>query len=159
MTAKNLIIAGVAGTTLMTAFSRLVSYKQKKNHNEAELLGSLLQGRNPEATDLSAKIAGWTLHYITGIAFTTTYAFALQLVEKEPSLVKGLVFGVLSGGISIVIWKILFLLDKKIAKLKDDEYFLQLFIAHIVFAVVASQTYKWLQKGPTRSKTETFYQT
>lgn len=147
MTAKNLITSAVAGTTLMTIFSYLLSYKRKRNFGEPELLGSLLGGRVPAATNLSAKIAGWALHYITGTAFTITYAFALQLIKKEPSLVKGFVFGILSGSISIVMWKIFFLSDKKIAKLKDDEFFLQLFLAHIVFGIITSQTYARLKKN------------
>ena len=146
MRTRDLIIAGIAGTTLMTAFSHLISHKRKKNFSEPELLGAVLQGTPPATANLPARIAGWALHYMTGIAFATTYAFVLRLAERQPSLVRALVFGVASGAISIVAWKTFFFFDKKIAKLKDDEYFLQLFLAHIVFAITCSQTYALLKK-------------
>jgi hypothetical protein len=146
MRAKNILLAGAIGTTFMTVFSYILSKKRKRNFSEPKLLQALLQSSGPASTTLSAKVAAWALHYITGIAFTTTYAFTLKLLKTNPSLLKAFVFGILAGGVSIVVWKMLFSFNHKYAKLKDDEYFLQLFIAHIVFGLMTSQFYALLDQ-------------
>lgn len=134
---KQLVMAGVEGTTFMTAFSYLVSLLTRDNFREPDLLGKFYRGWFPSMNIQPAEIAGWITHYQLGIVWTLAYR---QILKKLPaSRIARLSFGLLSGIIAVVVWRWLFRINPSKPRINYREFYIHMLAAHIVFSLTASR--------------------
>ena len=75
-----IIIATILGTTMMTAFSYLISSTFNKLYKEPVLLNYLLQFLGINMRDNVKRLAGWVIHYIIGLLFVVIYDILWQYV-------------------------------------------------------------------------------
>jgi hypothetical protein len=141
MKLKAIIAAAVAGTTVMTAFSYLISGRRKKSVREPELLGSLTQGLFPSLKNRKATIAGWELHYFVGLSWTFFYALLQRKYQEKFFLQRSLPFGAFSGTVAILCWMLFFKSNPNPPRIHYPTFFRRLFIAHFPFSIIMIRTY------------------
>ena len=144
----------MAGTTAMSLFSYGWSGLSKKQFREPVLLSLLLKGkRNKRAkTGIKVNLAGWGLHYMTGALFSLGYTDKLLKGRKSRSLIRGTMMGGLDGVFGIAIWKTVLKLHPRPPKIDRTNYFLHLFLAHLVFGWFTSRTLLLLERGKEDKK-------
>ncbi len=145
-TAGKIIVAGIAGTTLMTMYSYFVSRKEKEQYREPELLNALIDRSKylPAIEHKKIHPAGWGAHYAIGALFVLSYKILWEKSLDKPTLLKTLIIGAISGTIGIISWKIFFSEHDNPPSNYRHGYYRQLFYAHIVFSSVAILTYRQL---------------
>ncbi|MBS7565259.1 hypothetical protein KHS38_12670 [Mucilaginibacter sp. Bleaf8] len=147
MQQRKIALANIAGTTLMTAFSHLMSSVRNKNFSEPVLLSKFLEKAPVNVDSKYAKPAGWVGHYLVGHAFAGVYQLILDKQNAKPSFKKGLAMGILSGVAGIGIWKAAFKLHPNPPKTPAKEFFTQLLLAHVVFGLVTDGVLQLLEKA------------
>jgi hypothetical protein len=135
-------ITAVSGTALMTASSYLMSEIFGENYREPEHLATMISRIAPGLSKNAAKIAGWGAHVAMGFVFASVYVELWETKKIKPTIVNGLVLGLMSGLLGLVIWKATFKAHPFPPLLKFDHYYLQRIPAHIVFALMATITYR-----------------
>jgi hypothetical protein len=147
MKTKDILVAGITGTTFMTAFSYLVSEMDNENYSEPERLGQLVHNLLPMLNDEETQLTGWTAHYAVGLLFALAYVELWSRKKIRPSIKRNLILGGVSGIIAVAIWKATFKLHPLPPVLSFNKYYLQLVPAHVVFAVFAGIGYQLLKKA------------
>lgn len=137
-----IILATIAGTSVMTSFSYLASETFNKLWKEPVLLNLVIAKANVELTPRRKSILGWFIHYFIGLAFVLCYEFVWNNFDIDPTWFCGLIFGIISGFIGIFSWFLMFKIPEEKPKIKFKQYYLQLFIAHIFFALTVIAVYK-----------------
>jgi hypothetical protein len=135
-------LAGIMGTNVMTLFSYLVSALAKENFSEPDHLSTMINRLAPGISKKWLKVAGWGAHYAVGILFAAVYAELWENGTIKPSVKNGLMIGVLSGAIAVLIWKATFKVHPLPPWIDFKNYYLQLVPAHVVFAVIATITHR-----------------
>jgi hypothetical protein len=136
-----LLIVSITATSAMTLFSYEVSRKFRKLYKEPVLLSYMLKLLKVELPNNSETTFGWLLHYILGLMFVIVYHI-LWIHDILPiSFLSALLLGAISGIIGIVGWMIMFKLSDQQPQIDFRGYYIQLFFAHIVFAIVATVLY------------------
>lgn len=136
-----IILATIVGTTWMTGFSYLISTTFNKLYKEPVLLNYLLLFLGVDMHENSKKLSGWIIHYIIGLLFVIAYDILWQYAI-EFSWISGIIFGMISGIIGIIGWIIMFRIPDAHLNLDYKGYYIQLFFAHIVFALGVVIVYK-----------------
>lgn len=138
-----IILAGIIGTTFMTAYSYRLSKKEKQEFTEPILLNKLADSSPelPEVHDEDIHPAGWAAHYGVGVLFVICYYVLWRRSLHSPGIIKGLVTGAASGVLAIATWKIMFATSPNPPKNDRYAYYRQLFIAHIIFSTFALYGY------------------
>lgn len=129
-----LFLAWIVATTCMTGFSYVFSTILNENFKEPILL-----------TDLLGKVfhvelpvwVGWLVHYLTGILFLVLLIAAYSFTNVDISVLWGIIFGAILGGIGIVMWKGIYKLANSDPPTHTRLFHLQLIIAHIFFGMAA----------------------
>ncbi|MFL9836673.1 hypothetical protein ABS768_04135 [Flavobacterium sp. ST-75] len=144
-----IIIAGIAGTTLMTLYSYYRAKKEHQEYIEPVVMNKLIDNSQalPEIDNTYTHPAGWALHYAAGIFFIGGYYLLWQNTLNRPTTHKILFMGSFSGLIGILIWKTLFSSHDNPPYNNRMGYYRQLLIAHIVFTVTGVSTYKLLNNA------------
>lgn len=137
-----IILATLAGTTVMTAFSYLASESFNKLWKEPVLLNLVTSKAKIEFSPKRKSIFGWFVHYLIGLAFVLIYHLLWKTSFADPTWFCGLIFGIISGLIGIFSWFFLFKIPTEKPKIKIKQYYLQLFFAHIFFALTVVTIYK-----------------
>lgn len=135
-------LAAVCGTTLMTAFSYIVSGIRQKQFREPELLNGLVA--RADFLDFSPSKehpTGWLLHYKVGLMFSIIYDLIWRNSKVSPTTKSSLIMGAFSGVFGIMVWNLIFKLHPNPPKTKLNEFNLQLLIAHLVFGYYAMKGY------------------
>ncbi|MCF4100821.1 hypothetical protein L1I30_03995 [Gillisia sp. M10.2A] len=139
MEVTKIICSGFAATSLMTAFSYLVSRIKNKQFREPELLNILISRSDLLNFKLSKKSSvGWVLHYVIGWIFVIIFDVLWKFNFPPFSVLSGALLGLVAGIIGVFGWKIFFSLSNNPPKIDWSEYYLQLIIAHIIFGVTAA---------------------
>ena len=144
MKIKDILVSGITGTTVMTAFSYLVAELENDNFKEPELLGQLAQRVLPMLSEPERRVTGWTAHYLVGLTFAMAYVELWRLKQLKPSFGNMLLLGSVSGLMAVAIWKATFKIHPLPPSLNYSKFYLQLIPAHIVFAVFAGIGYRLL---------------
>lgn len=144
MESRKILSSAIVGTSAMTLLSYLISETQKKNFREPEILGQLIKSIPIVHSKTHANILGWSTHYIIGILFVAFYSELWEQTKIKPSIGTGAVLGVLSGLVGIVGWQIMFDTHPNPPYKNLKQYFYHLIIAHIVFGIFSTITYKVL---------------
>ena len=137
MKAKDILAAGVTGTTFMTLFSEVVSEVKGSNYNEAEILSELLNRITP-LNKQQARVGGYLGHYTVGIGFAAAYAALLKATKSKPNLLNGIAYGAFSGLAGALIWHATFKAHPNPPGVNLKNYYKQLVLAHLVFGVFAA---------------------
>jgi hypothetical protein len=133
----------VAATTLMTIFSIAVSRMRNRQFTEPVLLNRLLCGFGIlKEYQLEKNIAGWIIHYVVGLIFLLAYYFIWSRTRFDPTFSTALILGCCSGVAGIIGWSILFKIQSVPANIRVTEYFAQLFVAHVIFALTATAIFR-----------------
>ncbi len=148
MKASEPLIPAISGTTLMTAFSHVISGKENKNFSEPRLLAALEKELLPPAAKQMALPAGWATHYAIGVVFTSLYQYACKQTGRKPTVMNGMFFGAASGLVGIVMWKALFSLHPAPPRTHYAKFYKQLFLAHLIFGATVVLAEKALKASP-----------
>lgn len=141
MKAKEVLTAGITGTTFMTLFSYLVSVADSENFSEPERLGQLAGRLLPKLNEQQREALGWLGHYKVGLLFAVVYVELWRSGKLKPDFINNLWLGGLSGLIAVAVWKATFKMHPLPPALNFNKYYLQLVPAHVVFAVFAGIGY------------------
>jgi glucan phosphoethanolaminetransferase (alkaline phosphatase superfamily) len=146
MKSKEVITAGITGTTFMTLFSYLISVADGENFSEPERLGQLAERLLPKLSKEQGQALGWLGHYAVGLLFALVYVELWRRRRPKSSIKNNLLVGAVSGLIAVAIWKTTFKLHPLPPALSFNKYYLQLVPAHVVFAVFAGIGYQILKR-------------
>jgi hypothetical protein len=143
MNAKRLfkiLVGTLAGTSALTSASYKLSELRNKQFREPELINSFLKKK------LGLSIPkdhpnGWIIHFIIGGLFLAAYDKVWSVDGVNKSVKTDLLFGTVTGLIGVAAWKLISKFEPKIKALKKDEYYVQLFISHIIFSLASSTAY------------------
>lgn len=139
---EKILITALVATSAMTVFSYLVSNAKNRNFREPKVLGELIQSTPLNISKKKANIAGWGMHYAIGIIFVGLFNKYWKQKDVKPTLTSGVVLGAASGLTGIIAWKGMFEEHPKPPKKNLKRYFGHLMLAHLVFGIFSSITYK-----------------
>jgi len=142
LTVTRLATETFAAITLMTAFSYLVSESFRKLFTEPVLLNYVIRRLEIPAKPSRDGILGWTIHYAIGLAFVLAYEWFWGRNRINDGWPAALILGCISGVIGILGWMLIFRLPHKAPQVDFRSYYIQLFIAHIVFALTATGVHR-----------------
>lgn len=140
-----IILATIVATAVMTSFSYYVSERFNKLFKEPILLNIILSALGAEMLPERKNAWGWAIHFMIGLLFVVAYHLIWHFTDIDPTWFTGLIFGIISGLIGIFSWFFLFKLPASPPKINYNQYYLQLLIAHILFALSVITIYKLFQ--------------
>ncbi len=136
-----IILATIAGTTFMTAFSYLISESFNKLFKEPVLLNYALKALRMELSASARKTTGWAIHYLIGALFVIGYHMIWKFEILPVNWKSALILGAASGMLGILGWMLIFMIPANNPPVRFGQYYLQLFFAHIFFAAGATAIY------------------
>ena len=137
-----IVISSVAATSLMTLFSYAVSASARELYKEPVLLTYILTMFGIEVSPKLKIILAWLLHYLIGLAFVVGYHYLWSYEVLEMSWPVACLLGAISGIIGILGWVVMFTVSPKKPNIDFKGYYLQLFVAHVIFGITAFAVYK-----------------
>jgi hypothetical protein len=137
-----LLVETITGTTLMTIFSYLAGESFRRLFSEPAMLNYVIRISSVELNPKLNSILGWLLHYLVGLLFVVPYHWIWNSGLLSDNWLSGIILGGISGIIGILGWMIIFSLPREKPKVAFAEYYIQLFFAHIVFALTVVATHK-----------------
>lgn len=141
MNAQKILLPAFVATSVMTAFSYLIAELEKKNFSESELLGKI-EKKQLQLPKQVALPAGWVTHYAIGIMMTLMFELYKKYLNHKPASYRTISFGVFAGFLSIAAWKILFKMFPRRSHDFYKNFFIQLFVAHLIFAATLTAAQK-----------------
>ena len=150
---EKIAITGVAGTLVMTADSFLMSLLMDENFREPEHLATMIGRLVPKLSKQAQMIAGWGAHIAMGIVFASVYVELWETKKIKHSIKNGIILGIVSGVLGLLIWKATFKAHPLPPWINFDKYYWQRIPAYIVFAVGSTIAYRLLpanQEKPRR---------
>ncbi|MBO9583959.1 MAG: hypothetical protein J7574_07360 [Flavobacterium sp.] len=140
-TIVQLLLVSFAATSAMTWFSYAMSETFRELYKEPVLLTYVVKKLDITLSKRSQKIWAWLIHYIIGLLFVIGYhiVWVKDIVSISP--LTALLFGAISGLIGILGWVFLFKITHHQPPIDFRGYYIQLFFAHIIFAIVATAFY------------------
>lgn len=144
------IVTGVAGTTVMTGSSDLMSRIFGENYREPEHLAEMIRRLAPGLSKHAVKLAGWGAHYAMGFVFAAVYVELWERKVIAHTIKNGLILGAVSGVFGFFIWKATFKSHPFPPGMNYDHYYLQRIPAHVVFAVIATLAYRLIKETEVR---------
>ncbi|TDW44605.1 hypothetical protein EV144_10853 [Flavobacterium sp. 270] len=136
-----LLVTTFFATSAMTFFSYVVSASFRKLYKEPLLLKYVLVRLSIPLPDKLREILAWFIHYVIGFIFVLFYHILWTREILPVSILSGILLGALSGIIGILSWIVMFKLAHFEGKASDGGYYIQLFIAHVIFGLMAMFTY------------------
>lgn len=138
-----MLVSAVVATSIMTAFSYILSNIRNKQFREPELLNIVLSSSDLFNLELSKKSSvGWILHYLIGLILVLIFEILLKFELIPISITSGAIFGFVAGIMGVFGWKLFFYLSEKPSEITwNIEYYLQLIVAHILFGISTSVVY------------------
>lgn len=139
--AVSIVSAALTGTTVMSAFSYIVSKKENKQFREPELLNKLISRMPMEVRTSKESIVGWAVHYIVGLMFCTLYDRIWQRLTPAERMLTALPIGAFSGIVGAIVWKSTLKLHPFPPIIGYKKYYLHIVLAHVVFGAFAGFGY------------------
>jgi hypothetical protein len=136
-----IVLVSIAATSVMTLSSYIISTSLKELYKEPVLLALVFTNMNLKIPVKSKHFLGWIAHYSIGFFFVLSYHFIWTNHILEIAVLDTLLLGAVSGIIGIVSWMLLFLVTNYYPDIEYKGYYLQLFLVHIIFAIIATLTY------------------
>lgn len=138
-----LLAVSITATTAMTWFSYMVSNSFRELYKEPVLLSYAINKLNLNLSDDFQKTWGWLLHYVIGFIFVLAYHIIWENEIMPISTLSAIILGIISGIIGIISWKLIFTMTNHQPRIDFKGYYIQLFIAHMIFAAVATALYSF----------------
>jgi hypothetical protein len=132
----------LTGTTMMTAFSYLVSEAHNKNFIEPELIAEMIKRLPVKMNDSTARTAGWAMHYGVGFAWAPVLYGLLKKMPAANTLMASLAVGAISGVTAVLVWKAAFSVHPAAPDTDYKRFYRQLVIAHWIFCLPFVLRYK-----------------
>ncbi|MCP2025507.1 hypothetical protein L1276_000647 [Flavobacterium sp. HSC-32F16] len=136
-----LLLVSIAATSAMTWFSYAMSKSFRELYKEPVLLAFVIDKLKLNLSKQSKKTWGWLLHYIIGFLFVLGYHIIWVKDILAISPLNALLLGIISGLIGIISWVFMFKITHHQPPIDFKGYYIQLFFAHIIFAIVATALY------------------
>ena len=136
-----IIIVSLLATSAMTLFSYTMSASFRELFKEPVLLSFILIKTNLELSVQTKKYLAWLLHYFIGFIFVLAYHLIWLYNILYISIISALLLGIISGIIGIIGWVLIFKIADYHPNIDFKGYYIQLFFAHIIFAIVAAIAY------------------
>ncbi|MFH6995030.1 hypothetical protein [Flavobacterium sp. FlaQc-48] len=136
-----LLVVSITATSAMTAFSYAASRKFRELYKEPVLLSYMLKIFKVKLAKQSETTWGWILHYLIGFLFVIIYHWLWTKDILPLSFLSALLLGAVSGIIGIIGWMIIFNISHHKPDIDFKGYYIQLFIAHVIFGIVAAAIY------------------
>lgn len=135
------ILVSIGATSAMTWFSYAMSESFRELYKEPVLLSFALKKTHIRLSKKSQRTWAWLIHYIIGFLFVMGYYIVWVKNILPVSPLNALLLGVISGVIGILSWIIIFKMTDHQPPIDFKGYYIQLFFAHIIFAVAATALY------------------
>jgi hypothetical protein len=145
MNVTKVITAGIVGTSMMTLFSYWISEDKDKQFREPALLAILLKRMLKSNDDGPFLLSGWIIHYNVGLLFTLLYDKLWQKTNAKPTVVNGMVLGILCGLFGKEVWKTVLRLHPNPPLIDKKAYFSHLILAHAIFGIFVTLGYRLLK--------------
>ncbi|HKJ47447.1 MAG TPA: hypothetical protein VJ973_00065 [Christiangramia sp.] len=130
--------AAILGTILMTTFSYVVSRIKSQQFKEPKLLNMILRRSTYDMNPSNNSILGWVVHFSIGVILMTLFYIFHLTFSFNISLISILIYGVFAGILSIISWHLMFMLSPNSPDISLKEYYIQLLLAHVLFALGAA---------------------
>jgi len=144
-----IVVAGITGTALMTAFVYLVSQITGKQLKVIHVLGTMLTGQTTPGKNISSNpsafMIGIAVHYLVGILFAFIYHWLWSIGLGRPDILNGLLFGFINGFIASAGWRFFFAIHQNPPLIDLKNFLLVIFLAHIVFGIGVVLAYNVFQ--------------
>ncbi|PBJ14380.1 hypothetical protein [Flavobacterium sp. ACN6] len=140
-TTLQLVLVSIAATSAMTWFSYAMSKSFRELYKEPVLLGYAIDKMKIDLSTQSKITWGWLLHYVIGFLFVVGYHIVWVKNIAPISPLSALLLGAISGVIGIISWIIIFSMTHHQPPIDFKGYYIQLFFAHVIFAIVAAALY------------------
>lgn len=142
MTILLIVVSGVVATTVMTAFSYLLSRGKSEQFREPELLNSLMARSDViELNPSRNSLWGWFLHYMIGWLFVAIFYSIWHHGPFSPGIVSGGAMGLVAGIVGILGWQTMFALSANPPEIPLTQFYLHLLVAHILFGMAAASVF------------------
>ncbi|AWK05809.1 hypothetical protein HYN56_16845 [Flavobacterium crocinum] len=125
----------------MTWFSYAMSKKFRELYKEPVLLAYAIDKMKIKIAEKTAKTSGWISHYAIGFLFVLGYHFLWLDYPELVSPARVLLLGAASGIIGILSWMFIFEMTHYNPQINFKGYYIQLFFAHMIFAITARVLY------------------
>jgi len=126
----------------MTASSALMSLLPHEEFREPDQLAKLIGRILPFLSGPAKVVAGWGAHYAMGFLFAAVYVELWEKREIEHSIRNGMILGLVSGLLGLLIWKATFSIHPLPPNNRKLDFYLQRIPAHVVFALGATIAYR-----------------
>ena len=136
-----LLLVSIAATSAMTWFSYAMSQNFRELYKEPVLLSYAIDKMKIDFSTQAKINWGWILHYAIGLCFVVGYHIIWVKDIAPISPLSALLLGAISGVIGIISWIIIFKMTHHQPPIDFRGYYIQLFFAHIIFAIVATALY------------------
>lgn len=146
MNLKSTLLPAIAGTSLMTISSYVISHSEEKNFSEPELLARIEKRLLKLSGDVALP-AGWVTHYTVGVVLTYMHNFLKEDQGGKSILQTGIIFGASTGFLAILAWKHALSLLPRRSKNFYNKYYTQLFLVHFVFAFTVLVTQRTMHNA------------
>jgi Na+/H+ antiporter NhaA len=140
--ANKIAVSGIAGTALMTGDSYLMSLLMSENFREPQHLSTMIARLAPQLSKQAKVIAGWGAHLAMGLIFAAVYVELWESKKIRPTIRNGIILGIASGILGLLIWKANFKLHPLPPRINFNKYYWQRIPAHVVFTVAATLAYR-----------------
>ena len=136
-----ILLASIAATSAMTLFSYIISASFRELYKEPVLLTYILSKLNLDLSTKTKAVLAWILHYFIGLIFVVAYHILWFYNILDLSFLSVLFLGAASGIIGIIGWMFMFKITDHKPRIDFKGYYIQLFFAHVIFAITATLTY------------------
>jgi hypothetical protein len=131
MSENKILQSAITGTSLMTAYSYLISIIKVDQFREPELLNQWLHYHLPAS--VRSNVFGWTIHYGVGLSFVAIYK-QLWKSKKMDGLVGTLLLGLTSGALAVGVWRMVLKIHPS-PPANVKAFRRHLLLAHVVFVL------------------------
>nr|WP_294788786.1 hypothetical protein [uncultured Flavobacterium sp.] len=136
-----LLFVSITATSAMTLFSYAISISFRELFKEPVLLAYAIDKLKINLSAQTKITCGWLFHYIIGFGFVVGYHIIWVKNILTISPLSALLLGVISGVIGIISWVLIFKTTHYQPPIDFKGYYIQLFFAHIIFAITATALY------------------
>lgn len=136
-----LLIVSIAATSAITLFRYAISARDREIYKEPLLLTYLFTQVKPKLSISSKRTLGWLLHFSIGFVCVLSYHLLWKYRILDLSVIGSLLLGFISGVIGVFSLFIMFKIAKYTLSIYSKDYYFQMFIAYIIFALYATVIY------------------
>lgn len=148
MEIPTVILAGLIGTGLMTLFMYAMTYVTDRVMKVVKILGTMLTFQTTPDGHLSDRPVaigvGIVGHYAVGVGFALAYYLLWSWGIGKPDYSYGVLFGLASGLLAILVWRSFFAIHPKPPRISLKPYLVTLFVAHFIFTLSVVAAYNLL---------------